>query len=62
MAGVTAGLTADTSAIGMARIENRSVVPNAYGTNFFMSLNLTGLQLDKPIDKDLDASIKERLE
>jgi hypothetical protein len=40
--GVAAGLTADTSTIGVARNENMSVSPNAYGTNFFMSLNLTG--------------------
>jgi hypothetical protein len=50
-AGATAGLTADTSAIGVARNENMSVTPNAHGTNFFMSLNLTALQLAKLIEQ-----------
>lgn len=41
-AGTDAGRAADTSDIGVAKIENMSVTPNTYGTNFFIVLNLTG--------------------
>ena len=42
IAGVAAGLFADTSEIGAAKNENARVTPNTNGTNFFMDLNLTG--------------------
>ena len=42
IAGVAAGVIADTCEIDGAKNDNTRVVPNTYGTNFFISLNLTG--------------------
>jgi hypothetical protein len=50
IAGVVAGRAADTSDIGVARNENMSVTPSMDGTNFFISLNLTGPTSHRPTE------------